>query len=239
MEARTRSAPGSGGGPVILRSNAWRLASLVALGAAVGIAVLHREALDVDRLRTLLTGIDSTTAPLVFTLGYALATILFLPGSVFGLAGGALFGPLWGTVWNLCGALLGASAAFLISRHVAGEWVARRLGGRFAELVHGIEAEGWRFVAFVRLVPLFPFNLLNYALGLTRIRFSHYLAASAGAMLPGVVLYTWIGYAGREAFAGGENAPRLIIAGIALFAAVAFLPHLVRRLRSGPKSMTT
>jgi sterol desaturase/sphingolipid hydroxylase (fatty acid hydroxylase superfamily)/uncharacterized membrane protein YdjX (TVP38/TMEM64 family) len=221
---------GDGGAYPLGAGNVWRLVSLAVLGGAVGIALLQREAVDVDHLRAFLTGIDPTTAALVFTLAYALATVLFLPGAVFGLAGGALFGPLWGTVFNLCGALLGAGAAFLISRHVAGQWVARRLGGRFGELVRGIEAEGWRFVAFVRLVPLFPFNLLNYALGLTRIRFSHYLLASAMAMLPGVVLYTWIGHAGREAIAGGENAPRLIMAGIALFAAIAFLPHLIRRL---------
>jgi uncharacterized membrane protein YdjX (TVP38/TMEM64 family) len=82
-------------------------------------------------------------------------------------------------------------------------------------------------------VPLFPFNLLNYALGLTRIPFSHYLAASAAAMLPGVVLYTWMGYAGREALAGDANLPTLIIAGLALLAAAAFLPRLIRRIRRG------
>lgn len=184
-------------------------------------------------LEAFLASLDSNAAaaPLLFMVVYAAATVAFMPGSVFGLAGGALFGPLWGSVWNLAGALLGASIAFLLSRTVAGGWVSRRVGGRGAELMRGIDAEGWRFVAFVRLVPLFPFNLLNYALGLTRIPFWHYIAASALAMLPGVVLYTWVGYAGRQALAGGERAPELIVTAIALFAAVSYLPRLVRRLR--------
>ena len=88
-----------------------------------------------------------------------------------GLAGGALFGPVWGTVCNLVGATLGATAAFLLARIAAGEWVARRAVGRLRRLMEGVTAE-WRFVALMRLVPLVPFNLLNYARGLTGISLS-------------------------------------------------------------------
>ena len=95
--------------------------------------------------------------------------------------------------------------AFLVARYLASDWVAARSGGRLRQLIHGVETEGWRFVAFVRLVPLFPFNLLNYALGLTRIRFSHYLIATYVCMLPGAFAYTYLGYAGREAVGGGEG----------------------------------
>jgi hypothetical protein len=77
--------------------------------------------------------------------------------------------------------------------------VARKAGGRAKQLIDGVEQEGWRFVAFVRLVPLFPFNLLNYALGLTRIPFPAYVIASWLFMLPGAFAYTWLGFAGREA----------------------------------------
>ncbi|WPL16611.1 SNARE associated Golgi protein [Thiorhodovibrio winogradskyi] len=105
-----------------------------------------------------------TAAPLSFIGLYALATLLFLPGAVLTLAGGKLFGPLWGTLYNLLGATLGATMAFLIARHLAGDWVRTRAKGLIARLMQGVEAEGWRFVAFTRLVPLFPFNLLNYAL---------------------------------------------------------------------------
>lgn len=117
---------------------------------------------------------------------------------------GALFGPLWGMVVNLLGATLGASAAFLLGRYVAGDRIRRMAGGRLDRLVTGVEAEGWRFVAFVRLVPIFPFNLLNYALGLTRIPFAPYVLASMICMLPGTFAYTWLGYTGREASTGGR-----------------------------------
>lgn len=116
---------------------------------------------------------------------------------------------LVGTLYSLTGATLGAVSAFLIARHLAAGWVQTRVesgtGGRFARLVSGVEAEGWRFVAFTRLVPLFPFNLLNYALGLTRIPLPHYLIASFVFMSPGTFAYAYLGYAGREAVAGGEG----------------------------------
>ena len=95
--------------------------------------------------------------------------MLFLPGSVITLAGGALFGPVWGTFYSLTGATAGAAAAFLVARYLASDWVHRKAGGWTKQLIEGVDKEGWRFVAFVRLVLLFPFNLLNYALGLTRI----------------------------------------------------------------------
>lgn len=165
---------------------------------------------------------------------YALATVLFLPGSVLTLAGGALFGPLWGTLWNLTGATLGAALAFLIARHLGADWVTRRAGARLARLNDGVSAEGWRFVAFTRLVPVFPFNLLNYALGLTRIPFVAYLLATWIFMLPGAFAYTWLGHAGREALSGGEGLIRNSLIALSLLAAVAFLPRLVRKLREKP-----
>jgi rhodanese-related sulfurtransferase len=95
----------------------------------------------------------------------------------------------------------------------------------------GVEAEGWRFVAFVRLVPLFPYNLLNYALGLTRIRLLAYALATFVFMAPGAFAYTYVGYAGRQAIAGGGAAIQTGLIALALLAAVAFLPRLVKRMR--------
>lgn len=201
--------------------------------AAVGAAVALREHFDAAALQAWVEGAGAA-GPLVFMALYALATVLFLPGSVLTLAGGALFGPVWGTLWNLTGATLGASLAFLISRYLGADWVTRRAGPRLQRLNDGVTSEGWRFVAFVRLVPLFPFNLLNYALGLTRIPFLAYVLASWVFMLPGAIAYTWLGYAGREALAGGEGMIRNILIALALLAAVIFLPHFVRKLREKP-----
>ena len=136
-----------------------------------------------------------------------------------------------GPVLNLAGATLGATAAFLVARYVAVDWVWRKGGARLERLIQGVEAEGWRFVAFTRLVPLIPFNLLNYALGLTRIPVVAYILASLICMAPGALAYTWLGYAGREAVAGNDAAIRYGLMGLALLAAVAFVPRLWRSLK--------
>jgi uncharacterized membrane protein YdjX (TVP38/TMEM64 family)/rhodanese-related sulfurtransferase len=210
-----------------------RFALLVGLVAAIAYAILNRDRFDAAMLQAWVRD-AGVLAPVVFMLIYALATVLFLPGSVLTLVGGALFGPLLGTFYNLTGATLGAALAFLVSRYLASNWVAAKAGGRVKQLINGVEGEGWRFVAFVRLVPLFPFNLLNYALGLTKIRFVHYLIATYIFMLPGAVAYTWIGYAGREAVTGGEGLAQKILIALALLATVAFLPHFVATIRRGP-----
>ncbi|MFO7593413.1 MAG: VTT domain-containing protein [Pseudomonadota bacterium] len=207
------------------------LAALVI--TAIAVAVSYRDQLNPAVVEQWVEG-AGMAGPLLFMLIYALGTVLFLPGSVLTLAGGAIFGPVWGTLYNLTGATLGATLAFLIARYLAAEWVERKSGGKLKQIKHGVENEGWRFVAFVRLVPLFPFNVLNYALGLTRIRLSHYIIASYLCMLPGAVAYTYLGYAGREAVAGGEGAIRKGLLALALLAAVAFLPRLISRMRQGP-----
>jgi len=214
-----------------------RIVLALALLAAIALAFAYREQIDVHTLNTWVAGAGAA-GPLIFMAFYALASVLFLPGSILTLAGGVLFGPLWGTLYNLTGATLGAALSFLIARHLASDWVQAKVrdsaGGRVERLVKGVEAEGWRFVAFTRLVPLFPFNLLNYALGLTRIRFAHYLLASYVFMLPGAFAYTYLGYAGREAAAGGEGLIQKGLIALALLAAAAFLPRLIGKLRERP-----
>jgi uncharacterized membrane protein YdjX (TVP38/TMEM64 family)/rhodanese-related sulfurtransferase len=170
--------------------------------------------------------------PLAHVLLFAVGTVLFVPGALFAVAGGVLFGPIWGTILNLAGATLGATAAFLIARYVAADWVRRKAGVvGLGRLISGVEAEGWRFVALTRLVPVMPFNLLNYALGVTRIPLTAYVLASLICMVPGALAYAWLGYAGREALAGNEAAIRYGLLGLALLAVAAFLPRLVRRFK--------
>jgi uncharacterized membrane protein YdjX (TVP38/TMEM64 family)/rhodanese-related sulfurtransferase len=202
---------------------------LAIAGAAIWLA-LDRDRFDPALIESAIRDLGAW-APLVHVALFALGTVLFAPGAIFGLAGGALFGPFLGTVLNLAGATLGATASFLVARYLAADRVRRKAGGRLERLIAGVEAEGWRFVAFVRLVPLFPFNLLNYALGLTRIPLAHYVLASFVCMAPGTLAYAWLGYAGREALAGNEAAIRYGLIALAVLATVAFLPRLVRRLR--------
>jgi len=143
-------------------------------------------------------------APVVFMLGYIVATVAFVPGSVLTLAGGALFGLLWGTVYVIIAASIGACLAFLIARYLARGWVEKKLEGqpRFAAIDRAIGRDGGKIVALMRLSPVFPFNLLNYALGLTKVKFWHYALACL-AMLPGSFLYVYYGAVGRAAAAGG------------------------------------
>jgi uncharacterized membrane protein YdjX (TVP38/TMEM64 family)/rhodanese-related sulfurtransferase len=209
-----------------------RAALIVALAAGLALAFANRGAFSQDALQHWLAT-AGWWAPIAFVALYAAGTVLFLPGSVLTLAAGALFGIVPGTLYSLAGATLGAVLAFLVARHLAGDWVAQRTGGRLKQLVEGVEAEGWRFVAFVRLVPLFPFNVVNYALGLTRIPLAVYALASAVCMLPGALAYAWLGHAGRAALAGDANAIRNGMLALAVAAALMFLPRLVRQFKAG------
>jgi len=209
-----------------------RILLLLGLVTGIVLAVVYRDRFNGAALEAWIHDAGAI-APLLFMLVYALAAVLFLPGAVMTLAGGALFGPVLGTFYNLTGATLGATLAFLIARYLASDWVAKKAGGRVKQLINGVEGEGWRFVAFVRLVPLFPFNLLNYALGLTRLRLLPYIIATYIFMLPGAVAYTYLGYAGREAVAGGEGMIQKGLLALALLAVVAFLPRLIGNLRRG------
>ncbi len=215
------------------RKTLSRLVLLAVLAAAIGVAYLYRDQLNAAALEGWVKNAGAL-GPLLYMVLYASATVLLLPGSLLTLAGGVLFGPVWGTLYSLTGATLGATVAFLIARYLASDWVSRKASGWTKQLIEGVEKEGWRFVAFVRLVPLFPFNLLNYALGLTRIGLVAYAAASYVFMLPGALAYTYLGYAGREAVAGGEGSIQKGLLALALLGLVTFLPSLIKRLRGAP-----
>ncbi len=132
--------------------------------------------------------------PLVFIAGYAAAVVAFVPGSVLTLAAGAIFGLGAGTVYVFIAATLGATAAFLVARNLARTAVERRLASnpRFAAIDRAVATQGRRIVFLLRLSPVFPFSLLNYALGLTQVRLADYVLASVG-MLPGTLLYVYSG----------------------------------------------
>jgi uncharacterized membrane protein YdjX (TVP38/TMEM64 family) len=132
--------------------------------------------------------------PLVFVVAYVLAVVAFVPGSLLTLAGGALFGVVAGTAYVFIAASLGACAAFALARTVARAPIERRIAAnpRFAAIDRAIAADGRRIVFLLRLSPVFPFTLLNYALGLTQVRFADYALACLG-MLPGTLLYVYLG----------------------------------------------
>jgi uncharacterized membrane protein YdjX (TVP38/TMEM64 family)/rhodanese-related sulfurtransferase len=208
-----------------------RLAFVLLLAVGAVWVLGHRNVLDAQTIEPTMRALG-VWAPVGFVAIYAAGTVLFFSGALLSLMGGALFGPVWGTLWNLLGATLGATIAFLLARTIAHDWVTQRLGEKARRLVDGVGAEGWRFVALMRLVPVVPFNLLNYALGLTPISLRTYTLASALCMLPGAVAYTWIGYAGRSAAAGDTAALRYGLIGLGVLAMIAFVPRLLRRFRA-------
>lgn len=210
-----------------------RVIVLLLLIAGIAAVIVYRDQIDPSALENWVKDAGSA-GPVVFMLFYIIGTVFFFPGAALTLAGGALFGPVFGTFYNLTGATIGAMISFLAARYLAHDWVEKKTGGRMKQLKQGVEGEGWKFVAFVRLVPLFPFNVLNYALGLTKIKFSHYSIATYVFMLPGAIAYTYLGYVGREAVAGGDGLIQKVMLALALLAIVGFLPSLISRLRRGP-----
>lgn len=208
-----------------------RLGLFLVVASGVVAIVLNREHISVESMQQFVESLGSAGS-LVFIAVYAAGTVLFVPGSVMTIAGGVLFGPLWGTLYNLIGATIGATLAFLISRYVSADWVERKAGGWLKRVISGVDDEGWRFVAFTRLVPLFPFFLLNYALGLTRIKLSHYVLTTFVCMTPAAFAFTWLGYAGREAASGSEGAITKGLLAVGLIAAVIFIPHFIKRVRA-------
>lgn len=147
--------------------------------------------------------------PIVFIFAYALGAVAFVPGSLLTLAAGAIFGLGGGVVFVFIAAVLGSSAAFLVSRYVARSAIERRLSSnaKFAAMDRAVGAQGRKIVFLLRLSPVFPFNLLNYGLGLTKVSFTDYVTASLG-MLPGTVLYVYYGkLVGDVAALAGGAAP--------------------------------
>ncbi|MBE9567650.1 MAG: VTT domain-containing protein [Proteobacteria bacterium] len=207
---------------------------LILIFVLLGIALVisYRDQLDAAAIQRWIEEAGSA-APLLFMFIYIIGTVFFFPGTVLTLLGGVLFGPVLGTFYNLTAATIGAMLSFLVARYLASDWVEKKTGGRLKPLLNGVENEGWRFVAFTRLVPLFPFNLLNYGLGLTKIKFTHYSIATYIFMLPGAIAYTYLGYIGKEAATGGDGLIQKAMLALALLGLVAFLPRIIGSIRRG------
>ncbi len=215
-----------------MKNNLWKILLLAVLVAGIALVINYREQLDIAVIQNWIEEAGNA-APLLFMAVYIVGTVFFFPGAILTLLGGALFGPVLGTLYNLTAATIGAMLSFLVARYLASDWVEKKTGGRLKQLMNGVENEGWRFVAFTRLVPLFPFNLLNYGLGLTKIKFSHYSLATYIFMLPGATAYTYLDYIGKEAATGGDGLIQKTMLALALLGLVAFLPRIIGSIRRG------
>ena len=150
---------------------------------------------------------------IVFIGIYIIATLAFLPAALLTLGAGVIFGVIWGSIYVFIGATLGAIAAFLVGRYLAQGWVKEKISSykKFAIIDKAVSKEGLKIVLLVRLSPLFPFNLLNYAFGITSVSFQDYLIGSVG-MIPGTIMYVYFGsLVGDIALIGSKNQPGNII----------------------------
>jgi uncharacterized membrane protein YdjX (TVP38/TMEM64 family) len=173
--------------------------------------------------------------PVIFIAIYIVATVLFIPGSVLTLGAGAIFGVGLGSVCVSIAATLGATCAFIVGRYFARNTIARKIEGnaRFSAIDKAVAAQGWKIVFLTRLSPVFPFTLLNYAFGLTRVKLGHYMLASWIGMMPGTVMYVYLGSlahvsAGQRRRTTGE----WILYGIGLLATVVVTVFVTRIARA-------
>lgn len=194
-----------------------------------------------DMLRKALARINNLgrVGAIVYIALYIIATVAFLPGSIITLGGGAIFGVGLGSLYVFIGASLGATAAFLIGRYLARDLVYKQIAGneKFRKIDEAIGKEGFKIVFLTRLSPIFPFNLLNYALGITGVSFKGYLLGFLG-MIPGTVMYVYLGsLAGACALIGTNAQPTnsfiewtlRIIGFIATVAVTVFVTRIARK----------
>ena len=173
----------------------------------------------------------------LFVLVYILACILLIPGSPLTVGAGAVFGFWKGLILVSVGSTLGAAAAFLISRYLTREFIERKLNKshKFSAMDMAITREGWKIIFLARLSPIIPFFLLNYALGLTKIRLHTYIISSWAGMIPGTVLYTYIGSLGKTILTAKRSPIDWVYLGIGLIATVS-VTVLISRIAK--KSLT-
>ena len=206
-----------------------RLAILAVLIAAI-VAVRLTGAtryLDQESLGQLIAGYGML-APLIYMLIYAIAPALLLPGLPITIVGGILFGPFWGVIYTITSSTAGACIAFLVSRYVTRDWIEGRLRSpRWRRLDEGVEKHGWKVVAFTRLIPLFPFNLLNYAFGMTKIGFWPYAVTTFICMLPACIAFIVFSSSLLDLIKGKISASFII--GIVLIVMVSLIPLFYKR----------
>ncbi len=182
-----------------------------------------------EYLRTWISGFGPW-GPIAYILIYSIAPALLFPGTPLTIAGGIIFGPVAGSVYTAIGATIGASVAFLISRYMARELVARLLkDSKWNALDQEVKKQGWRIVAFTRLIPLFPFNFLNYAFGLTSIKFSHYVLASFIFMLPAIIAFVVFSSSLLDLLRGKISLEFLI--GLILVVIISAIPIVYKRMK--------
>jgi uncharacterized membrane protein YdjX (TVP38/TMEM64 family) len=214
-----------------------KLAAIVIVAAAVFATLRYAGAGALARAALRWISARGPMAPVIFIALYIAACVLFVPASIITIGAGVIFGLIRGAIYVSIGATAGATCAFLIGRYLARERVARWIAGRrdFAAIDEAVAREGWKIVALTRLSPVFPFNALNYAYGLTRVRPRDYIVATWVGALPGTVMYVYIGTLARNLTAvGGARPPsawRWVLDGVGFIATAAIAYYAAKIAR--------
>jgi uncharacterized membrane protein YdjX (TVP38/TMEM64 family) len=229
-----------GNGKRLTERGSRGLAAVVAVGVLAGLAFLGRSVPAgrvVGLTRDWVAGLGVWGA-LGFGVAYAVAVVGMAPAWILTVAAGAIFGPWLGTAMVSIASTTGAGLAFLVARYLGRGAVERRVGRdpRFAAMDRAIAEDGWKVVALLRLSPAVPFNVQNYLYGLTGIGFWPYLLTSWVAMLPGTLLYVWLGHVGRAGLeaTGGDRSrtpAEWAALGVGLVATLAVSVYLARIAR--------
>ena len=185
--------------------------------------------LEQDTLRQLIGGY-SALAPVIYMIVYTVAPALFLPGLSITIAGGVFFGPFWGMVYTITSATFGAFILFWSHDMLPGTRSGKLRSPRWRRLDQGVEKHGWKIVAFTRLIPVFPFNLLNYAFGLTKINFFHYAIATFVCMLPACIAYIVFSSSFLDILRG--KMPPTFFIGLGLIITVSLIPLFYKRYKA-------
>lgn len=177
-----------------------------------------------------------------FAAVYVIATVVLAPGSLFTIAAGLVFGLVWGLPIVLVGATIGAALAFLIARYLVRDRIEAMIERRpkFKAVDRAVTEEGWKIVLLLRLTPVVPFNIQNYCFGLTKIEFWRYVVATFVGIIPGTLLYLYIGAIGG-ALVGGEGQwgtpPQWIFFGVGLVATIVVAVLITRKAKQKLKEV--
>jgi uncharacterized membrane protein YdjX (TVP38/TMEM64 family) len=206
---------------------------LLALIVVGGIVAAWRWRGDFDPLALAAIIRAYPVAPLVFLALHIVASLTFVPRSLLGLAAGIVFGVWWGLLWAALGSVIGAVAGFLLARYIHAAMFDRARWTRFAAVLERAERGGWRTVTLIRLVPVIPHSLSNYALGLTRLRLGDYALGSLLGQLPLTIAMVDLGAAGERAMHGAGDWLWPTVIGLGALAVTVIIPALVRRKGRG------
>ena len=146
-------------------------------------------------------------APIIYIIIYSISTILLLPSTALNLTGGAIFGPWMGTVWTSIAAIIAATIAFIFTRTVGREAIKKRLAGKWEAMDAEIRQGGIFYMSAIRLLPIIPYGLVNFAAGLTSVTFKDYLLGTMIGTVPGVLPFVMLGSYGLKALKTGDILP--------------------------------